>query len=490
MSQDINADFSAITESVSPEAFNPALHALLQELNNDLQDPAGMTLTALEQYYTEQLDAMEWLGDTATFSGRLYIEVYDSTVEAPAWLQDIMQRYQMQIDEQGEFYDVAGEELMLDDVAIYHDDKGVPTAAFIFDAHSKNGDEGHLIFARVNDIINMEFPHQPVINAATRLCYYRPKLYADIDAALPTESSLDSGAAVLPDLAHAMPRGLAPEHKQYAEQIITDRLQRAGAVYDVHVAGTIYSYDDHGEITAINTDEPLQQARFMGITLHNDGHSYLPYAAFQVPIDSNDTYAIVAVAAGDIVRVDDILTKVNRGLAKEALLLYEIDEGNWKAAIDITAKAHEQLLLPDIKSPYAAEHGAYLLPVPVLRTVQRAFDADNKLSADSLTKRHATELQELTKPLRMSCVMFTDEQGRLFYLDDSEYLEGAFAGLAVIEAERGFERLQSSCRAQHAWIKMAKRIHISNGRPSQCYSRRTVTSLRSGTTKIITKNSI
>lgn len=53
MSQDISADFSAITESVSPEAFNPALHALLQELNDDLQDPAGMTLTALEQYYTE-----------------------------------------------------------------------------------------------------------------------------------------------------------------------------------------------------------------------------------------------------------------------------------------------------------------------------------------------------------------------------------------------------------------------------------------------------
>lgn len=215
-----------------------------------------MTLTALEQYYTEQLDAMEWLGDTATFSGRLYIEVYDSTVEAPAWLQDIMQRYQMQIDEQGEFYDVAGEKLMLDDVAIYHDDKDVPTAAFIFDAHSKNG-----------------------------------------------------------------------------------------------------------------------------------------------------------------------------------------DEGNWKAAIDITAKAHEQLLLPDIKSPYAAEHGAYLLPVPVLRTVQRAFDTDNRLSADSLTKRHATELQEPTKPLRMSCVMFTDEQGRLFYLDDSEYLEGAFAGLAVIEAEKGFRKV-------------------------------------------------
>ncbi|MDO4774160.1 MAG: hypothetical protein Q4A37_03495 [Candidatus Saccharibacteria bacterium] len=441
------SEFDDIVRPITLEAANPEWHSFVSDMIAETQAVRdSASLRQLERKYDQLLRDSFPVQDEVKFSGKIRIEQYEDEIALPKSLQDIMQRYPVQSDEYGEFYEVAGESLLVDGVFVDEDGDGevleVTSGLFL----SASDDEflgGYTVIAYMEEIANVVFPQEDFGDSANYLQHYLPDIYQRINELLPLNGDFCEGIERMCGAQLSFfPAALSSEEVAYIETVMANRLYNEGARYTIHIGGTLYSINDDGESVRIETDQPLEHAVFSHVVLQDDGHLLKPYIVFEAPVGDESLSAVCMVDVEDIVHIEEITKNINAYLGGFALLL---GDSSYIPTEDLTKTISRQLedtaLFPQDLHTYDSKNGAYLFPVPLFQQMRREFDNNPLVDVATLTDRYWWEIAEIAKPIRMVRGVFADHEGGLFGLNEGEYLEGAMSGVAVVSREDGARRL-------------------------------------------------
>lgn len=446
MSRDINAEFGNIVKSISPEVVNPEWHYFVNDLMTEMKSISDDDAAAqLERRYNELLDELFPLQDEVIFSGKIRIEQYEDNIQLPESLRSIMRRYPVRSDEYGEFYEVAGERLLLERIFVDSEDEGGGVlnvaAGFTFCTPDEDTTASYALVAHPEDIINVVFS-QHDYDSIDRLRRYQPDIYQKIDTMLPISGDSCEGIRGLSTAELTLPPALQPEEINHIETMMSNRLYNEGARYRVYVGGLVYSINDDGQAVYIETGQPLEYAVFSHIILQHDGALLRPKVVFEVPIGNEFLSAVCMVDARDIVHIEEITKDINAHLGERALLL---GDSSYLPTDALSRTISEQLenivLFPQDVDPHDDKSGAYLFPVPLFEQMRKEFGDNPTVDITSFADSHWEEMIEIMRPVRMRRGRFSDEQGGLFGLDKGEYLEGMMSGIGAADFEDGGKKL-------------------------------------------------
>lgn len=448
MSRDINAEFGNIIKPISPEVVNPEWHCFVNDLMTAMKSISDDDAAAqLERRYNKLLNELFPLQDEVIFSGKIRIEQYEDNIPLPESLRSIMRRYPVQSDEYGEFYEVAGERLLLEGILVDSEDEdgGVLslTAGFTFCAPDDKATPAYTLIAHPEDIIDVTFSQQNADDSIERLKYVHPGIYQEIDELLPMFSDVCEGFKKMRATPLLFPPTLRPEVISDIETMMSSRLYSEGARYTVHISGALHLFNDNGEVVSIESDhQSLEHVIFSHAVLQYDGSSHKPYAVFEVPIGNESLSVVCMVDIEDIMYIEEITKDLNAHLGKLALLL---GESSYLPTDALSRTISEQLenmvLFPQDVDPYDDKSGAYLFPVPLFEQMRKEFGGNPTVDITSFADSHREEMIEIMRPVRMRRGRFSDEQGGLFGLDKGEYLEGMMSGIGAADFEDGGKKL-------------------------------------------------
>lgn len=429
-------------EDAAVGALHPNNHALGRFAERGMEAAAYVSARpedlrgkyTLEKELSQYLQDCGWLETVAKVSGIAYIETRDEDTELPERVADMMRR--SETDQSG-VYRLAGERLVLEGVFISDPEEDEPSVQLVWRDPRDHEDCDYAIITRLNDLTGAEFTHQPIINIEHRLRTHYPELYELLETQVPPGLDLHYDYSALCGVTWEIAEEL---YVRYTEALLTERLRcEDDARWCVVIDGVVRSLSDKKEIIEVETQEPLENALFVGLKMHEiQKDTYAPWLVFAVAEEGDPSLKTLRmVSPEDIVSIDDMSYDVNRHFGEQALFgTYDLDPAYVNRAIEGAARKGVDSKEPATEGIYQEVYdeqlGAWRFPVPFLKIVRR--DVEQGAEAERVEEM-ALELQ---KELGGNSLLHVAEGSMVVsetvwgHVEQGRFLHGRFAGVAAV----------------------------------------------------------